>query len=594
MYKKLGLVIPAMLLCLFGLFHLLELFPAPDRFIYDNLLSSARKPAENIIIVGIDERSVNEIGTWPWPRFYVADAIEKLIETDAAAIGVNVLYDTYGQDEESDLRLAAAAEKTDRLVLASMAIFDEEAQAGLIAEDYILPFDELAGLSGTGFINVLPDHDGVMRKALTTIRYGDITVPSLPLEVYHAYCRSMGLDPREDLPLDALGQFSIDYAAKPGGYTELSLWGVINGEYSPALFKDAIVLIGPYAQGLGMDFTTPLERRAHTYAVEINANIIQNMLEGDFKREAPPWAGLAVMAAFGLISAICLYRLRPVPAALASAALIALQLLGSKFAWAQLDIVLHGGMCVIFLFFCYVSYLVLSILATQHEKQHIQGLFGRFVAPEVVREIVSGNVSVELGGSVREVTVLFVDIRGFTAFSEANPPEKVVDMVNRYLSLTSHSIQQYGGTIDKYIGDATMAVFNAPNDLPDHPLEAVRAAWAMQRGAAALREEILRDYGVDLQFGIGINTGTAVIGNMGSDFRMDYTAIGDTVNTAARLEANSQKGQIILSDATYQRVKNHVEATDLGVINVKNKKAGIQIYNLEKVPDLPERAPDPV
>jgi adenylate cyclase len=159
-------------------------------------------------------------------------------------------------------------------------------------------------------------------------------------------------------------------------------------------------------------------------------------------------------------------------------------------------------------------------------------------------------------------------------------------MVNRYLNLTSHSIQKYGGTIDKYIGDATMAVFNAPNDLENHQLCAVKAAFAMKLGSIALREEILNEFGVDLQFGIGVNCGPAIVGNMGSDFRMDYTVIGDTVNTAARLEANSQKGQIIISKAVYEHVKNDIAATDLGELMVKNKKDGIHIFEVTDVPSV--------
>jgi adenylate cyclase len=224
--------------------------------------------------------------------------------------------------------------------------------------------------------------------------------------------------------------------------------------------------------------------------------------------------------------------------------------------------------------------LILSLLHTQHERSRIHGLFGRFVAVEVVNEIIAGNVSVQLGGVLREVSVVFVDIRGFTAFSEANPPEKVVEMVNRYLDLTSRSIQQNGGTIDKYIGDATMAVFNAPNDLENHPFNAVKAAWDMKQGSTELQREILEEFGVDLQFGIGVNCGQAIVGNMGSSFRMDYTVIGDTVNTAARLESNASKGQIIISDAVYQQVKNRVTVNDLGEIMVKNKKDGIHIYEV--------------
>lgn len=586
MVKRLKVILPILLLIIFGVVQFMSLIPMLDNFIYDYMLSSERKPMSNIIVVGMDERSINEIGTWPWPRFYMADAISKVADMGAAAIGVSVLYDTYSADEANDAALVAAAEKTDRLVLAAMGIFSDESQETLIAEDYILPFDELAQVTNAGFINVLPDEsDGVMRNALTSFRYGDITVYSLPMEVYRTYCRVTGTRENE-VPLDRFGQFPIHYVARPGRFTALSLWGVINDEYNPEIFKNAIVLIGPYAQGIGSDsFPTPFDRRTPTYGTEINANIIQNLLEGGFKYSAPWWVDLSVMVFLGLIVIIFLHRLKPTWAAVLTAALVASQLLGAKLAYTQINIILKTGDCILFLVICYIINLVLSILAAQNEKQHIHGLFGRFVAPEVVKQIVAGNVEVQLGGTEKELTLLFVDIRGFTAFSEANPPEKVVNMVNRYLSLTSRAIQENNGTIDKYIGDATMAVFNAPNDLPDHPMCAVKAAWAMKQGSIALREEILRDYGVDLQFGIGVNTGPAVVGNMGSDFRMDYTAIGDSVNTAARLESNAQKGQVLLSDATYQRVKDRVEVTDLGILNVKNKKIGIQIYNLENVLD---------
>lgn len=585
MTKKLKLILPCFLLAAFGFIRFCGIFPLIDTLIYDYFLSGEREAAKNIIIIGMDERSINEIGKWPWPRFYMADAIDKLTEMDVAAIGANVLYDAYGADEESDERLVAAAEKSGRLVLASSCILDELVTDTLSAEDYILPFGELAKASGYGFINVYPDSDGVMRKALTTIKYGDVTVRSLPLEVYRTYCETMGIEPNEPV-LDEYGCFPIDYAARPGKYTVLSLWGLINDEYNPELFKNAIVLIGPYAQGIGdKSFSTPFDHQSSTYGIEINANILQNLLEGGFKQEAPWYVDVAILAVLGAVQMLLLYRLKPATAAVATLILAAAQVAAVKLVYITADLILYGGACLVMLLACYAVNLVLSILMAQNEKQHIQGLFGRFVSPDVVKEILNGGASVELGGTEKVVSILFVDIRGFTAFSEANPPEKVVSMVNRYLSLTSEAIQANGGTIDKYIGDATMAVFNAPLDLPDHPLCAVRAAWAMKQGSVALREEILRDYGVDLQFGIGVNTGPAVIGNMGSAVRMDYTAIGDTVNTSARLESNAQKGQILLSDATYQQVKDHVEVTDLGILNVKNKKIGIQIYNLDGVKD---------
>ncbi len=586
MYKKLKIIIPIFMLAVFGLIQFTGIFTVLDNVIYDNLLSSKREPSKDIVIVGIDDRSINEIGKWPWPRFYIADAISKLVDMDAAVIGANLLYDAYGADEGNDAALVAAAAKSDRLVLAEQYVLDSDTQNEFIVEDYIGPFTELSEVTKTGFINVSQDTDGVLRKTLNQLKYGDITVYSLPMQVYLTYCETAGIAVNEDIPLDRLGRFPINYVGEPGKYTQLSLWDLVNDVYPSEMFKEKIVLIGPYAQGIGdKSFSTPFDRHASTYGVEINANIVQNLIDGSFKQEVDWYIDFAVMALLGIILIIFLYRLKPVTALIVTILLAAAQLAGAKLMYMQFDYIIHGGICVIFLFICYLVNLVLSILSTQNEKQHIQGLFGRFVSPDVVREIISGGVSVELGGVERDLTVLFVDIRGFTAFSEANPAEKVVGMVNRYLNLTSHSIQEFGGTIDKYIGDATMAVFNAPLDLPDHPLCAVRAAWAMKQGSVALREEILKDYGVDLQFGIGVNTGRAVVGNMGSDLRMDYTAIGDTVNTSARLEANAQKGQILLSDATYQLVKDHVEVTDLGILNVKNKKIGIQIYNLDNMLD---------
>jgi adenylate cyclase len=580
--KKLRILLPILLLILFGTVQFYGWIPVIDNLIYDDLMLGERQTMENIIIVGMDDRSMREIGTWPWPRFFMADAIEKLTEYGAAAIGANVLYLEYGANKEYDERLVAAAAATDRLVIAGQAFMDTRDFA---AEDYIYPFEALAEVVSIGFVNVRPDDDGVLRRALGALRYGDITIHSLPLEVYRTYCRVMGKpDNIDSIPFDDVGKFPIRYAGRPGSFTKVSLWGVINDEYNPELFKDAIVLIGPYAQGIGEgNFTTPLDRRTATYGIEINANIIQNLIEGSFKQDAEWWLDLSIMAFMGLLVTLFLPRMRPIPAVVLTLGLIAVQLAGAKIVYDQLDIILKAGDTVIFLLVCFVVNLVLGIMAALREKNHIHGLFGRFVAPEVVSELMSGGADIQLGGVVREITVLFVDIRGFTAFSENNPPEKVVGMVNRYLALTSRAIQENGGTIDKYIGDATMAVFNAPNDVPDHAMKAVKAAWAMKCGAINLQGEILRDYGVDLQFGIGVNTGYAVVGNMGSEFRMDYTAIGDTVNTAARIESNAQKGQIILSDATYQQVKDRVEVTDLGVLNVKNKKVGIQIYELDFV-----------
>ncbi|MCL2874174.1 MAG: adenylate/guanylate cyclase domain-containing protein [Defluviitaleaceae bacterium] len=587
MYKKLKIFMPIMFFVLFSLIQYFVLLPSVDNVIHDNVMVSERNAADNIIIVGIDERSINEIGSWPWPRFFMAEAITRLTEMGAAAIGINVLYDTTGAVPEYDEALLNAARGTDRLVLGGMGILSPFQDAALLLEIeyYVLPFGELGETAAVGFLNAIPDEsDGVMRRSVTSLRFGDITVHSFPFEVYRMFSRSMGKHAIEDIPLDRDGQFPIRYVGGPQSFTAVSLWGVINEHYPPAMFRDAIVLIGPYAQGIGEGgFTTPIERSIATHGVELYANIIQNFLEGIFVVDAPWWLNLAILALSGIVI-ILIFQWLNLQMALISTILLAVALLaGVRFAYDNFHIIIRVGDTILFIFICYLSNMILSILAAQNDRQQIKDIFGRFVAPEVVNEIISGGVDIQLGGVVKEITALFVDIRGFTAFSEANTPEKVVSMVNRYLELTSTAIQNNNGTIDKFIGDATMALFNAPNNVPDHALCAVNAAWAMKKGAAALQEEILEEYGVDLQFGIGINTGVAVVGNMGSDFRMDYTAIGDAINTAARLESNAGKGQIIISDATYQLVKQHVEVKELGTVNFKNKSVGVLIYSVENV-----------
>ena len=585
MYKKFQLILPTLLFIIFVPMLYFSFFPNINNFIHDNFLVSPRPANDNIIIVAIDERSLNEIGLPPWPRFFMAEAVSILAEAGAAAIGVAVTYDTVGPVPEYDEALINAARGTDRLVLGAIgnvSLF-QRSDAHLLEIDYLaLPFGELGEIATAGFLNLPPDEDGVTRHALTAFRYGDITARSLPFEVYRTFRRATGQEPiySSNIPLDNNGQFPVRFVGRPGSFNTVSFWGVINEHYPAAMFKDSIVLIGVYAHGLETTFTTSIERALPTFGIEIYANIVQNFMEGIFVTEAAWWLNILVLVFCAFITILLFRNVKPLISLAVSVALVVILFIGARLAYDHFHVIIGIGGTVLFLIACYLSNLTLNILTAQYDKQHIRNLFGRFVAPEVVNEIISGGVDIQLGGVVKEITALFVDIRGFTAFSEANTPEVVVEMVNRYLALTSSSIQKNSGTIDKFIGDATMALFNAPNNVPNHPLCAVRAAWAMKQGATALQKEIIEKYGVDLQFGVGINTGVAVVGNMGSDFRMDYTAIGDTINTASRLEGSAGKGQIIISDATYQQVQEYIEVEELGAIALKNKSEKILIYSV--------------
>ncbi|MCL2217311.1 MAG: CHASE2 domain-containing protein, partial [Defluviitaleaceae bacterium] len=336
MYKKLKIILPTGLFIIFALVQFFELIPTVNDIIHDNVMVSERAPSDEIIIVGIDQRTINEIGTWPHPRLYVAEAIYRLAQNGAAAIGVNILYSTYGAFPEYDELLVYAAQVAgDRLVLSGEGILTpaifQDPDALLQIDDYELPFDALAAVSNVGFWNAVSDADGVMRRALTAMRFGDITVHSFPFEVYQAYRRSRGMAPMEDIPLDENGLFPIRFVGGPNTFTSVSLWGVINEEYPSAMFRDAIVLIGPFAPGIGdSNFATPLERGVTTHGIELNANIIQNFIEGIFITYAPWWINLIVLALCALIVILLFHWLRPVSAFLITIVLAAALLIGSR------------------------------------------------------------------------------------------------------------------------------------------------------------------------------------------------------------------------------------------------------------------------
>jgi len=375
----------------------------------------------------------------------------------------------------------------------------------------------------------------------------------------------------------------INYAGVPGDYEHVSYSQVISGEVPPEFFRGRIVLVGPYTVGIDDYYFTPLAPEAPMYGIEIHANIVQNLLRGSYVQRAPFSATLLAIFIFGAMAAFGFTRLSPFRGVLLLVVLATCYLAGARLMYSK-GYLLSLFYPMLLLLLGYLVALAVNYISELLERRRITGVFSRYVAPQVVDKLLEGGEkALQLGGSRREITVLFVDIRGFTPLSEAAAPEEVVEILNEYLTLVAESIFQYGGTLDKFIGDAAMAIFNAPLDLEDHCLKAVQAAWAMKEGAAPLQQRLLEKYGRTVQFGIGVNTGPAVIGNIGASFRMDYTAIGDTVNTAARLESNAQPGQILISQAVYEKVKEKVETTSLGEIKVKGKTQGINVFQVDGV-----------
>ncbi len=560
-----------------------------DNMAQDWLYQGKGRVDSRIVIIAADEPSLEKLGRWPWPRSTHAELLEKLAQGKPAAVGIDILFSEPDPQPAEDLALAQALDKTENTVLPAVGYFSGTVRTGskLQPADLKEAVPLLKAQALSGHVNTFPDPDSVVRKTVLFYDYQEETIPSFAWKIANAYLQTRGQAYSPDLvPTDPWNRIHINYQGRPGDYERFSFYQVLNGEIPPAYFEDKIVLVGPYAVGLHDSYPTPLDHQTAMFGVEIHANIIQNLLYRDFKQQAPYWSILAVLLLFTGVSIWALRKLSPGRAVFVAAALIlgygaTARLLYQK-GWL-LSLLYPVGLAVA----CYLLGLFYHYLEELLERKRVTAVFGRYVAPQVVKEILtSGEAGLKLGGVRREITVLFADIRGFTPFSEKAEPEEVVEVLNEYLDLCARAIFAYGGTLDKFIGDAAMALFNAPLDLPDHALKAAQAAWVMQEGSAQMKERLLAKYGRTVDFGVGINTGEAIVGNIGAQFRMDYTAIGDTVNTAARLESNAKPGQILLSQSTYERVKEQVKVSGLGEITVKGKSQRLAVYQLEGI--LPE------
>ena len=556
-----------------------------EKSLQDTLYRDNTKSLMDITIIGIDQKSVEELGRFDtWPRTYMADAINKLSEGKPAVIGIDILF-TGSSDSDADRQLVTVAQAAGNVVVGMKAELGRVInQDGFQVLDLEEPFAELAKVVSAGFINARPDDDGVVRTAIDTLHYNEEKIASFDRLIYRKYLENTGSKPAEQkVDSDYLERKSISYVRNIGEFGYISFVDLLKGDIPIELQKDRVVLIGPYDYGMMDSYLTPLDSNISMHGVEIHANILQNYMLGNFKQILPWGVTFLAIALFCLLGFILFGRLQPGRAGLVLLGVLIVYCIAARIIYAR-GYIMSVFYPIAALVLIYLLMLAYRYLEEYIERRRITGIFGRYVAPQVVNQILKdGEDGLKLGGTRKNISVLFVDIRGFTPLSEKVEPEEVVGILNNYLNLTANSIFENKGTLDKFIGDATMAIFNAPLDLEDHEFKAVKAAWDMKQGAEQLRKELEEKFGRSVSFGIGVNTGYAVVGNIGASFRMDYTAIGDTVNTAARLESNAKPGQILLSSTTYEKVKNRIQATYLGEIKVKGKEQGLPVYQLDAI-----------
>lgn len=539
------------------------------------LLAAPAPADQRIRIITLDQASLdwgrteNGLG-WPWPRETYVYLLDFLARAKPRVIAFDVLFSepsVYGV--EDDQRLAARIKANGNVVLVYKAAAKD---GGLIPE-------LAAGAAGLAHVGETPDDDGIFRRLVLSHADGR---SSLALAVL----RTGSEDTRPAVSADH--PYLLRYRGPSGTFPTYSLAEIIRSELllreggaptvDPALFRDSLVFLGFSAPGLLDLRAAPID--GVMPGVEIHATALSNLLARDFLAEVG-WivvglttvffgllAGAGVVLASRPLRSLALFTLlAPVPLAVGLVAYAAgywLPVLPPTVA------ILAAATCAF-----------LWNQATEgRQRSYLKKIFGQYLHPSVIEQLLADPSQLSLGGQKRELSVFFSDLQGFTTISERLPPEQLTALLNDYLSEMSEIILAEEGTIDKYEGDAIIAFWNAPLDQPDHASRAVRAAVRCQQRLAELRPRYREHYGANLFMRIGINTGPAVVGNMGSARRFNYTVLGDAVNLAARLEGINKQfaTSILLTEATAQQADSPVPLVEVATVRVVGKSTPTRVF----------------
>jgi adenylate cyclase len=582
--------------CLFTLAALLvQPFHSINLWLSDQLFTS-QLPSPNIVIAGIDDNTLHTYGRWAeWPRSLHAQAIDNLSQAGAKVIGFDVIFVDSSSDDEL---VATAMVQADSVVLAAVGTQPvSQARAEITYDNFLLPTASLEqAASNIGHANVVPDGDGTVRRLPLIVKSSSGQIyPSLTLAVLYRHF-SMTL-PQEyslengtvnllarDIPVDTSYYLRINFSADIRQRPYVPYGDIISGDFDPSLINNKIVLIGMTATGEPDTWAIPTSA-SNVPGVLIHAAAMDTILTERFLIKPGNIITLMIMLLLVSITAFVLPRCgtwywRDVVKGVGiSAGLFVACLVTGFFAFDRgysLDLLYPLSLLPV----VYVGNVLYMVVSEQSDKRFVKELFGRYISPQVTKEILSRADAGELhlGGEQREVSALFADIRNFTPISEQLSPEAVVEMLNTYLAAVTDSVVQHGGIVNKFWGDSVIAVWNAPQSQPEHALMAVKAAWEAQQKIAELRKSDNRLLPVHM--GIGINTGIALAGNIGSVGRTEYTVIGDSINTAARICSSAPGDEVWIGAETYDQTKDHIEAEALEAQSLKGKAAPVVVYRV--------------
>lgn len=536
--------------------------------------------SKDIVIVAFDEESFKKLGRWPWPRRAHGKVVELLTKYGAKAIVFDMLLpEPDVKDKASDEYFAKALSKSGRVVLASYFDYDSEGNP----VNFLLPVKMFNDKANTiGFANIVPELDGICRKIPVFKEFRGTIVPSLALAGTSIFLNEpVGtiIKGRKDA-VDNYYEMVINYAGGYESFAYYSFYKVLSEKVAPEVFKNKIVLIGGTASGL-FDFKA-IPFSPTFPGVEIHANTMSNILLKNYLKPLSPWMTFIFIFLFAIIPTLVLSKFSPLKAGIFTLLAFLCYSFFVFFIFAKKNITAEYAGPSLSIIISYVGILFYRFITEEKEKRWIKKTFSHYLSAHVLESILADPSNIRLGGERKNLTVLFSDIRGFTTISEALKPEEVVVLLNEYLSKMVEIVFKHDGTLDKFIGDAVMVFWGAPIPQEDHPQKAVLCAIEMIEELKKLQEKWHTEGNKIIDIGIGINTGDMIVGNMGSKVKMEYTVIGDNVNLGSRIEGLNKdfKTHIIISDSTYQAVKNTIETRSLGKVKVKGKEKEVEIYEV--------------
>lgn len=576
---------------------------------------------DRIVIIDIDEASQQQLGQWPWQRETLAAIVDSLFDDyGIRGLAFDVLFAEAGRSGGNE---AFAESFIARNIVAGFVFKDsisanEPEFTGTLPAPIIpasdltgisVPFVEARGFTGSlaelqenaaggGFFDSpLIDSDGVFRRAPLVQRYRGDLYPTLALALVYAVegapsvgfrfanDKRRGIDlesfqmGERNIPVNEQAAVFIPFRGPQESFRYIPARDIVNRTAPAEVLQDKLVLVGASAAGLLDLRSTPVGQRY--IGVEVHANLVAGLLDGTI-RQQPAWSvglELLLLIFVGTLIALLLPKLSPLSALLLVAAIFALAMVANLWLWNAFNLVIPIAPLFGYTLVCGLLQITYGFFIEQRNKRHLSQIFGQYIPPSVVEEIDASGADVSLDGDTRNMSVLFSDVRGFTTISEGLTARELTQMMNEFLTPFTRVIQQHRGTIDKYMGDCVMAFWGAPLPDENHAKNALLAAYGMLDAVKALDEPFALKGWPAVRVGVGIATGDMNVGNMGSEFRVAYTVMGDTVNLGSRLEGlTKQYGvDIIVSENTVAAIDDFT-FRELDLVRVKGKHKPVAIF----------------